>query len=301
MMILSAGLRTDIPAYYAAWFFRRLKEGFVYSRNPLFPHKITEYSLAPEHVDAIYFCSKNYAPMLSRLDELEGFRTLFHATLNAYGPDLEPHSPAEEEKLAVLRLLSAKAGKRRVVWRYDPIVLTNTYSVAFHLDAFARLSRALAPYVSGCVVNFAEIGRETAARIPGLLHPMPSDRRALMAGIGAMGQKFGIPIRICGRGEDYSALGVSRGGCVTLQDIARANACGFKTVRHSGNKRGCDCIPCRDIGGMIPAPPAVPIATPTESLRRSTQTSPRTIPTPPFSSGGRAQTTGSKKVRRRAT
>ena len=45
-MIISASRRTDIPAYYADWFFSRIREKFVYVRNPMNPHQISEVSLS---------------------------------------------------------------------------------------------------------------------------------------------------------------------------------------------------------------------------------------------------------------
>lgn len=245
-MILSAALRTDIPAYYSEWFFRRLKDGSVYSRNPLFPNKVTEYSLARDKVDAFYFCSKNYAPMLPRLGELEGYRTLFHATVNAYGADLEPNALPEKETCATVLALSKSVGRERVFWRYDPIVLTKKYSPAFHLASFERLAAVLSPHVAGCVVNFLEPTRAIVSRIPGLLLPTLQEKYALMAGLGALGEKYQLRIRVCGQGA--APPGIERNGCLTLKDIAEGNSCDFKAVKHTGNRRGCLCIPCRDLG-----------------------------------------------------
>ncbi len=33
-MIINTGQRTDIPAFYSEWFYRRIQEGYVYVRNP---------------------------------------------------------------------------------------------------------------------------------------------------------------------------------------------------------------------------------------------------------------------------
>ncbi len=253
-MILSAGLRTDIPAYYSEWFFNRLKEGYVYSRNPLFQNCVTEYTLSPDKVDAFYFCSKNYAPMLPRLGELKDYRTIFHATLNAYGTDLEPNLPPRQDRIDTILSLSKLVGRQRVYWRYDPILVTKEYSTDFHLEAFAELASILAPHVSGCVINFIEITREIERRLPERLTCTRTDRRTLLMGLGSIGKRLGLPIRICGRGEDFSAYGISRGGCVNLDDIALANDCTFKKVRHLGNRRRCDCINCRDIGAYDSCP-----------------------------------------------
>ncbi|MBQ5422694.1 MAG: DUF1848 family protein, partial [Clostridiales bacterium] len=66
-MIIQTGMRTDIPAFYPEWLENRIKEGFVLVRNPYNPSQVTRYSLSPEVVDLITFCTKNPAPMLPRM------------------------------------------------------------------------------------------------------------------------------------------------------------------------------------------------------------------------------------------
>ena len=58
-MIIQTGMRTDIPAFYSKWFLNRIKEGYVCVRNPYNPKQVTKYSLSPEVVDLIAFCTKN--------------------------------------------------------------------------------------------------------------------------------------------------------------------------------------------------------------------------------------------------
>lgn len=69
-MIINIGGRTDIVQYYSEWLLNRFKEGFVYTRNPLFPSKVTRYELIPDKVDCVVFCSKNYEPILERIHEI---------------------------------------------------------------------------------------------------------------------------------------------------------------------------------------------------------------------------------------
>ncbi|MCI9604446.1 MAG: DUF1848 domain-containing protein, partial [Ruminococcus sp.] len=89
-MILSVSRRTDIPAFYAEWFFQRIREGFLYVRNPMNPRQVSRIGLSPEVVDCIIFWSKNPAPMLERLDELREYPFYFQFTLTGYGRDIEP-------------------------------------------------------------------------------------------------------------------------------------------------------------------------------------------------------------------
>ena len=77
-MIISASRRTDIPTYYSEWLFNRLREGFVYVRNPMNVHQISKISLSPDVVDGIVFWTKNPVPMLNQLDKLRIMLTIFN-------------------------------------------------------------------------------------------------------------------------------------------------------------------------------------------------------------------------------
>ena len=85
-MILSVSRRTDIPRWYSEWFLRRLRAGEVLVRNPYRPGQLRRVPLSPAVVDAIVFWTKDPAPLLPRLDELDGlgYRYLFQFTLTPY-------------------------------------------------------------------------------------------------------------------------------------------------------------------------------------------------------------------------
>lgn len=89
-MIIHASMRTDIPAFYSEWFTNRIREGYVRVRNPYDPLQVTEYSLDPEVVDLIVFCSKNPVPMLKYMDLLTSYRTYWYFTITPYEADIEP-------------------------------------------------------------------------------------------------------------------------------------------------------------------------------------------------------------------
>ena len=113
-MILNTGSRTDIPAFYAEWFVRRLREGFVMARSPYDPQRITRYVLDPAVVDLIVFCTKNPAPLLAYRDALASFRQFWGVTITPYGKDVEPETPPVEAAIASLAALSRIVGRRAV-------------------------------------------------------------------------------------------------------------------------------------------------------------------------------------------
>ena len=136
-MILSVSRRTDVPNYYSDWFINRLKEGFLYVRNPMNIHQISRINLSPEVIDCIVFWTKNPANMLGKLEYLQDYAYYFQFTLTGYGRDIEPNLPDKRKELIpAFQKLSEKIGKEKVIWRYDPILLSDKYTADYHLRAF---------------------------------------------------------------------------------------------------------------------------------------------------------------------
>ena len=57
-MIINTGCRTDIPAFYSKWLMNRIREGYVLVTNPYYQSQVTKYSLNPDVVDCLAFCTK---------------------------------------------------------------------------------------------------------------------------------------------------------------------------------------------------------------------------------------------------
>lgn len=248
-MIINTGGRTDTVQYYSEWLLNRFSEGYVFSRNPLFPNKVNRYDLTPDKVDCVVFCSKNYKPILPRLHEItEKFNTYFHYTITAYGKDIEPGVPSIDESMETLIELEKQVGKERISWRYDPILLTEKYTAEMHLHTFAYMANALAPYIDRCVFNFVEMYKKVEKNMPELLPLTEQDKHAVAKEIGMIAKKHGIYIQTCGKNGDYTHYGIHESGCMTLDILGQANGVTFKHLKHKGMRQGCQCIESRDIG-----------------------------------------------------
>ena len=195
-MILNTGARTDTVQYFSDWLLKRFEEGFVYTRNPLFPNKVTRYELSPEKIDLVLFCSKNYAPILPRLHEItDKYRTYFHYTITAYGKDVEPGVPSIDESIDTLIALSGQVGKQRVAWRYDPILLTDKYTVTAHEKTFAYMAEKLAPYIDRCIFSFVEMYKKLQTNMPELVPLTERDKDRLAETLGSVAAQLGIHIQ----------------------------------------------------------------------------------------------------------
>ena len=154
-MIISASRRTDIPAFYSDWFINRLNAGCCLVKNPFNPQQIRRVSLLPQDVDGIVLWTKNAAPLLPKLSVLEPFKYYFQYSITPYHTDIE--SGIADKKAVVIPAfleLAKRLGKSRMVWRYDPIVITQRYDFDYHVGAFTRLCELLTGSTEKCVISF---------------------------------------------------------------------------------------------------------------------------------------------------
>ena len=248
-MIINTGGRTDTVQYFTPWLLRRFEEGYALSRNPMFPDKVTRYELTPDKVDCVVFCSKNYEPILNDLYRItDRFNTYFFYTITAYGKDVEPGVPSIDDSIATLRKLSSLVGKERLVWRYDPVLLTDRYTIDVHMETFSRMAEEITPYVDRCVFSFVDMYDKLQFNMPELIPITEEDKVRIAEGLGRIASEHGLTIRSCGTDRDYSEYGIGPSACMTLEAIGKANKVVFKDLKHRGMRKECHCIESRDIG-----------------------------------------------------
>lgn len=249
-MILNTGSRTDIPAYYSDWFFNRVKEGFVLVRNPYYPTQVTRYRISPDVVDCLCFCTKNPEPMLDRLGELAAFHQFWCVTITPYGKEIEPHVPDKKQVIQSFRRLAAVTGPKAISWRYDPIVLTETYSLDFHLERFARMAKALEGCTESCVISFIDLYEKTRRNFPQAREVSKRDRLILGREFIRIGKQHGMTIRTCCEGDELAPYGADTSGCMTQAVLERAIGCSLDVPKSRSMARGtaCSCLLGNDIG-----------------------------------------------------
>ena len=250
-MIISASRRTDIPTYYSEWFFNRLREGYVLVRNPMNARQISRISLSPEAVDGIVFWTKNPVPMLSRLGELEPYPYYFQFTLTAYGRDVEPNLPGKNGVLIpAFQELSRMAGRERVVWRYDPIFLSDRYTVDYHCRYFRVLAAKLGEYTEKCTVSFLDFYRSTARNMRSLhIREMTAaQQREMMEQFSEIAGEYGLYIDTCSEAISLEDLGISHASCVDRERLERIGGYRLKAGRDRNQRKECGCAASVDIG-----------------------------------------------------
>lgn len=251
-MILSVSRRTDIPAFFPEWFINRVREGYAYVRNPFNASHIIRIPLGKDVVDCVVFWTKNPGPLMPHLPEIRRVYDgafYFQYTMNAYGEDLEPGVPPLEERVASFQELSDTYGPERVVWRYDPILLTDTYTVDWHIRTFGALFSRLKGYTDTCVISFIDLYDKIKGRIKehGIRAPGADEIDVLAKAFSEIARGSGVRIQTCAEEIDLSKYGIERGGCIDQARIERIIGSRIK-ARADKQRPGCLCVECADIG-----------------------------------------------------
>ena len=250
-MIISASRRTDIPSYYSEWFFNRLKASYAYVRNPMNPHQISEVSLSPDVVDGIVFWTKNPTPMLERLDELRDYTYYFQFTLTAYGSDIETNMPSKSEIIIpTFQKLSSLIGKECVVWRYDPILLNDTYTMQYHMKYFRVLCDRLADYTEKCTISYLDLYKNIQRSIAtlGIRPPSLGQAEELAGCFSEIAKEHGIYIDTCAENMDLRKYGVGHASCIDRQRLERIGNYKLDIERDKNQRSACGCISSIDLG-----------------------------------------------------
>ena len=250
-MILSVSRRTDIPNYYSDWFIARIKEGFLYVRNPMNAHQISKIDLSPEVVDCIVFWTKNPEPMLNRLEELAPYHYYFQFTLTGYGKDVECHVPHKREKMIpIFQELSKKTGMQKVIWRYDPVIFTKKYTPEYHLNAFEQIAASLRGYTEKCVISFVDLYAKNKRNMKLLdwYEAGEEELQEFAKKVSEIAKKNGMSIGSCAEKMDLEEYGIEHNCCIDKTFIESIIGCRLKAGKDKNQREECGCLESVDIG-----------------------------------------------------
>lgn len=256
-MIISASRRTDIPAFYADWFINRVRAGFCAVPNPFNAKQISRIHLTPEEVEVIVFWTRNPKPILKYLDELDtrGFRYYFQFTVMANPRELDPKCPPFEESIKTFRALAERLGPSRVLWRYDPIVLSNKTPPDFHRAMFATIAESLKGYTRRAVISVLDIYKNNAARMRLLeesdLHLTPAeghDFANLIRSMVDIATANAMQVVSCAEEIDLRPFGVLPGKCIDDALIAQLFGLSVTHKKDRRQRKACGCVLSKDIG-----------------------------------------------------
>ena len=255
-MIISASRRTDLPAAHAEWLLRRLRGGYALVRNPMNPHSVQRVDLRPECVDGIVLWTKNPAPMLDRLDALKPYAYYFQYTLTAYGRDVERNLPGHEARVGSFLRLSERLGPERVLWRYDPILLSERYPAEWHLEAFQRYAEGLRGATAQVTISFVDTYTRNRKRLEALgVQPVSeAEMRSIAAELAKIAAANGMTMVACSEAIDLRDCGVGPARCVDAERLSRIGGVPLRTGKDPNQRSACGCAPSVDVGAYNTCP-----------------------------------------------
>ncbi|WP_084185343.1 DUF1848 domain-containing protein [Desulfonatronum thiodismutans] len=251
-MIISASRRTDIPAFYADWFINRLKAGYVLVRNPFNANQVSKVLLHPSNVDCIVFWTKNPLSMINKLHEIDrlGFKYYFQFTITSYDQNFETNLPVKKSIIQTFQELSNEIGKEKVVWRYDPILLTTDYSVVYHEKWFSYLAENLCGYTNKCVISFIDMYKKCERNLKNISLETISEeiKKQLANSFSKSANFFGISVESCAEIILLSKFGVNPGKCIDDQLISKIIGDQLSFQKDKTQRKECGCVRSIDIG-----------------------------------------------------
>ena len=247
-MIINTGQRTDIPAFYAKWFANRLREGVVCVRNPFNPRQVSRYHLDPSVVDIIGFCTKNPAPMFPYMNLLSDYGQYWFVTITPYGKDIEPNVPDKHKILTDFQLLSDIVGVNSIGWRYDPIFITDKYTIEYHLKSFEQITKALSGYTKTAVISFIVLYEKVKRNFPEVRTVNKEDQLCLGKEMIRIADRYGMIVKPCAEGNMLAEFGADCAGCMTVSTYETAIGSRLNVPNRKPNRQECACYIACDIG-----------------------------------------------------
>ncbi len=267
-LIISASRATDIPAFYADWFFRRLEKGYVRWRNP-FSGQNSYVSFG--NTRFIVFWSKNPAPLLPFLPTLKkrGIGRYIQYTLNDYETEgLEPNVSPLAQRIDTFRRLVDALGIGAVVWRFDPLILTDKINIDTLLDKIMHIGNILAGYTEKLVFSFADIDSYKKVsrnlRQSGINYREWDEEsmRGFASRLSTLNRNNGnLRLATCAERIDLSEYGIEHNRCIDPELICRLAPDDailqnflYNAKTDTGQRKACGCILSKDIGAYNTCP-----------------------------------------------
>ena len=250
-MIINTGQRTDIPAFYTKWFISRIKEGYVCVRNPYYPNLVTKFSLSPDVVDVIGFCTKNPRPMFKYLDILKPYGQFWYITITGFLKDIEPNVPNFNEVIEDFKYLSNIIGKNAIGIRYTPIIINKRYTKEYHVKMFEYIINQLKDYTSLVTFGFLDVYDKLKRKHPELKDCCDEDKIFITKHLYEISKNNNMDLRLCSKEKwlkDYvTQLDIN--GCMRLEDYEKAICCKLDVKQKMAARKGYrNCYLSNDIG-----------------------------------------------------
>ncbi len=248
-MILSISRKTDIPAFYSKWLFERLKQGFCYVQNPMNAKQVSKILINPDTVSGAVFWTKNPEPMLPHLKKIP-FPFYFHFSLNPYAQDMEVNLPKKNVLIKTFKQLSSLTSPRQVIWRYDPIVISNNYPVDYHIKHFELLAKQLQGYSHQIIFSFMDFYKKNNANCLrlGVRTPSLDEKKFLAKNLAEIANLYNFSMASCAEEIELENYGIKHSSCINRELLEKISGKIFDINKDKGQRQACACVQSVDIG-----------------------------------------------------
>jgi len=208
---------------------------------------ISKIALNNKVVDAIVFWTKdstNFMKFLPTIDKI-GYKYYFQYTINFYDKTIEPNLRNKNEIIQNFIELSKKIGKEKVIWRYDPILISNEINVDWHIQKFSELCDKLANYTNTVVISFFdEYKKLDKSKFRTL---SKEEMLKLGESFSRIAKKHNLAIRTCAE-EIVFTNGIEKGACIDKVLIEKICGYSLNVKKDKTQRAECGCVQSIDIG-----------------------------------------------------
>lgn len=257
-MIISASRRTDIPAFYSEWFINRIREEYLYVRNPFNHNLVKKISLKQEDVDAIVFWTRNPEKLITHLDYLDhkSFRYYFQYTITGYSRTLELNTPHPSKAIKTFQVLSSRIGKDKVIWRFDPIIFSNITDEKELLRLFNKIATSLNGYTNKVIISFYDNYKKVETnlkKIPNFIPCKPSDfeLNSFVDSLINIANENDMVVETCSENLQELNLhnnSLHEGKCIDDKIINQIFGTQLNFSKDTNQRKECGCVQSIDIG-----------------------------------------------------
>ncbi len=257
-LIISASRSTDIPAFYSDKLISDFEKGYTQRTNPFNRKK---YTIDLQNVRFIVFWSKNPLPIIDKLKYFDkrNIKYYFQFTLNDY-PEYEFYLPSLNRRIEIFKKLSDKIGKEKVIWRFDPLIISETINEKELLERLYNVGKHIFQYTEKLVISFVDLHyRKVQNRLKrnNLIFKEFTYKQKLKIAeeIKKLADEWNIEVKSCAEKEDITQSGILPNKCIDDKLIARISNDDEILLEHlqkvkkdKSQRPKCLCIESRDIG-----------------------------------------------------
>lgn len=242
-MVLSVSNHTDVVAFYSDWFMNRYNEGYIDVRNP-FNEKLVS-RIYFEDVDLILFCTKNPIPIIDKLKYINK-PIVFQVTLTPYKKDIEPNVPPKGEIIEAIKKISNIVGVDNLYVRYDPIFISDKYTINYHIKSFNKLCNYLNGYVKNIIVSFLDDYKNVRNNKDILKYKnlTSEDYKTIGINFSRSASKNNMTVQTCCEENNLVEYGFIKRDCISSELVFKLTG---KIIK-KWKERKCGCVQMVDIG-----------------------------------------------------